>query len=137
MVPFLKSEDIPADNSAPVKVVVGKSFNDIVLNPDHDVLVKFYAPWCGHCKKLAPVWEEVATELKDVPGLVISKFDATTNEVDGVEIRGYPTLKFYPKSDGKKVPVDFDGDRDAESIKAWLKENSANYKKFLEQHSDL
>lgn len=134
----MKSEDIPADNSAPVKIVVGKNFNDLVLNPDHDVLVKFYAPWCGHCKKLAPIWDEVATELKDVPGLVISKFDATTNEVDGVEIRGYPTLKFYPKSDGgKKVPVDFDGDRDAESIKAWLKDNSANYKKFLEQHSDL
>jgi len=77
--------------------------------------------------------------LEDVPGLVISKFDSTVNEVDGVEVRGYPTLKFYPKGEGKKVTsaVDFDGDRDLESIKAWLKEKSANYKKHLESKSEL
>jgi len=55
--PFLKSADIPADNSEPVKIIVGKNFNQIVLNPEHDVLVKYYAPWCGHCKKLAPIWD--------------------------------------------------------------------------------
>jgi len=66
-----------------------------------------------------------------------SKFDATVNEVEGVEVRGYPTLKFYPKGDAKKVAVDFDGERDLESIKAWLKENSANYKKHLESKSEL
>lgn len=137
LIPFLKSEEIPADNTAPVKIVVGKNFNEIVLNPEDDVLVYFYAPWCGHCKKLAPIWDEVATELKDVKGLVLAKFDSTVNEVDGVEIRGYPTLKFYPKSDSKKVSVDFDGDRDAEAIKTWLKENSASMKKHLEQHTDL
>jgi len=65
------------------------------------VFVKYYAPWCGHCKKLAPIWDDLAKELSDVKGLVIGKFDATANEVDGVEIRGYPTLKFYPKGDSK------------------------------------
>lgn len=79
----------------------------------------------------------MAKELEDVPGLVISKFDATVNEVDGVEVRGYPTLKFYPKGEGKKVPIDFDGDRDLESIKTWLKEKSQNYKKYLESKSEL
>jgi protein disulfide isomerase len=137
LVPFLKSEPIPAENDDPVKVIVGKSFNDVVLNPESDVLVKFYAPWCGHCKKLAPIWEQVAAELKEVKGLVIAKFDSTVNEVEGVEIKGYPTLKFYPRGSSKKTPIDFDGDRDAESIKTWLKEHSENYKKHLESKSEL
>lgn len=93
------------------------------MNNDNDVLVKYYAPWCGHCKKLAPIWDEVADELKDVPNLVIGKFDATANEVDGVDIKGYPTLLFYPKGN-KGSPISFEGDRDAEGIKNFLKEKS-------------
>jgi protein disulfide-isomerase A1 len=128
---FLKSAEIPADNNEPVKVIVGKTFKEIVLDSDSDVLVKFYAPWCGHCKKLVPIWEQVATELKDIPNLVIADFDATANEVEGLDIKGYPTLKFYPA--GKKnAPIDFDGERGAEDIKNWLKEKSVNFKKYLE-----
>lgn len=55
--PFLKSEEIPADTSEPLKILVGKNFQSVVVDSDADVFVKFYAPWCGHCKKLAPVWE--------------------------------------------------------------------------------
>ena len=116
-------------------MLVGKNFNQIVNNEEHDVLVKYYAPWCGHCKKLAPVWEDLANDLSDVHGLVIAKFDATANEVDGVEIRGYPTLKFYPK-DNKKG-VDYDGERDLDSFKTWLKEKSTNYRKHLESKAEL
>lgn len=135
LTPFLKSAEPPADNSEPVKVIVGKTFKDIVYDSGNDVLVKFYAPWCGHCKKLAPIWDEVAKDLKDVKGLTIAKFDSTANEVEGVEIRGYPTLKFY--SAGNKTPIDYDGDRGAEDIKNWLKEKSAAYKKHLEAKSEL
>lgn len=84
--PFLKSEEIPADNSEPVKIVVGKNFKDIVLNENDDVLMEYYAPWCGHCKKLAPIWDQVAADLKDVPNLVLAKMDSTANEVEGVEV---------------------------------------------------
>ena len=79
---------------------------------------------------MAPVWDEVAKDLLDVKGLTIAKFDATANEVEGVEIRGYPTLKFYPA--GSRTPIDYDGERGAEDIKNWLKEKSAAYKKHLE-----
>lgn len=127
--PFLKSEEIPAESSDPLKIIVGKNFQQVVLDSDDDVFVKYYAPWCGHCKKLAPTWEQLAKETADIPNLVIGKFDATANEVEGLEIRGYPTLKFYPK--GKKnAPIDYDGGRDIEDIKKWLKENSASYKAF-------
>lgn len=134
--PFLKSEELPADNSEPVKIVVGKNYKDIVLNENDDVLMEFYAPWCGHCKKLAPIWDQVATDLKDVPNLVLAKMDSTANEVDGVEIQGYPTLKFYPKGN-KGSPVDFDGGREVEDIKNWLKDKSAAYKAYLEGKGDL
>jgi len=46
----LKTEEIPATNDEPVKVLVGKNFDQIVINNENDVLVEFYAPWCGHCK---------------------------------------------------------------------------------------
>jgi len=102
------------------------------LNNENDVLIEFYAPWCGHCKKLAPIWDELAESLKDVPHLTIAKMDATANEVDGVDVKGYPTLKFYPH-DNKKSPKDYDGDREkADGIKEWLKTNSNAYKNHLD-----
>lgn len=134
--PFLKSEEIPEESSDPLKIIVGKNFQSAVIDSNNDVLMKFYAPWCGHCKKLAPIWEQLASDLKDVPNLVIAKFDSTANEVDGLEIRGYPTLKFYPRG-SKQSPVDYSAGRELDDIKAWLKENSPAYKSYLEGKTEL
>lgn len=76
----LKSEEIPETNDGPVTVVVGKSFDEIVMDPTKDVFIKYYAPWCGHCKSLAPIWDEVGAHFKDSPNVVIAKLDATANE---------------------------------------------------------
>ena len=134
--PFLKSEEIPAESNDPLKIIVGKNFQQAVIESNNDVLMKFYAPWCGHCKKLAPIWEQLANDLKDIPNLVIGKFDATTNEVDGLEIRGYPSLKFYPRGN-KANPVEYNGGRELEDFKTWLKENSPAYKAYLEGKTEL
>lgn len=124
--PHLKSEPVPESNDGPVKVIVGSEFEAIAKDETKDVFVKFYAPWCGHCKKLAPIWEELGTFYKDNADLVVAKFDATTNEAEGVDIRGYPTLIFYPK--GGAAAVNYEGDRDLEGFKKWLSENAASLK---------
>lgn len=55
----LKSEPVPETNDGPVKVAVAENFKSLVTESTKDVLIEFYAPWCGHCKKLAPTYEEV------------------------------------------------------------------------------
>lgn len=121
LVPFLKSEEIPATNDQPVKVVVAKQFEEIVLDSTKDVLIEFYAPWCGHCKRLEPIWNELAAELASVQGLVIAKMDATANEVESVDISGFPTIKFYP-ANNKAEPLEYDGDRSKAGFLRYLKD---------------
>lgn len=125
--PHLKSEDIPEQATVDgLTTLVGKSWESVVQDGSKDVLVKYYAPWCGHCKALAPTWADLAKDVADVEDLVIADFDATVNEVPGLEIRGYPTLKFYPKNN--KAGQDYDGDRDLDAFKNWLGENSEAFK---------
>jgi len=73
----LKSEPIPEENNGPVKVLVGHNWHDIVADPTKDVLVKYYAPWCGHCKSLAPIWTELGQFVEGLDDVVIAKMDST------------------------------------------------------------
>ena len=60
------------------------------------------APWCGHCKKLAPIWDELAEKFEGAKDVVIAKVDSTLNELEEVSVQGFPTLKMFPaNSDGK------------------------------------
>ncbi|VVC29159.1 Hypothetical protein CINCED_3A021842 [Cinara cedri] len=105
--PYIKSEAIPKDNSSPVKVAVAKNFDDIVINNGVDTLVEFYAPWCGHCKNLAPIYEQVAEKLQD-EAVSLVKMDATANDVPSIfDVRGFPTLYWLPK-DGKTKPIRYE-----------------------------
>lgn len=120
---FLKSHPIPETNDEPVKIAVGKTFKDIVLNNEKEVLVKFYAPWCGHCKTLAPEFDKAAEALSNNPNVILVKVDSTGNEVAGIEVEGYPTLKWWSK-DKTVAPIDYTGGRNAEGILSWIKEHT-------------
>eukprot|EP01039_Chlorochromonas_danica_P002954 gene2954-3222_t len=127
--PFLKSEAVePEDTTGDVVVLRGSSFADLVLNNDKDVLVKFYAPWCGHCKKLAPVWEELGKQLKSqTDKIIVAKMDSTANEVDvpGVAVQGYPTIYFF-KGDKKSEPVKYEEGRSLDDFIQFLEKNAHN-----------
>lgn len=60
------------------------------------------APWCGHCKELAPIWEQLGEKYADHENVIIAKMDATANEVESIVIQGFPTIKYFPAG-GKEV----------------------------------
>jgi protein disulfide isomerase len=104
--------------------VVGKNFADIVMDEEKDVFVEFYAPWCGHCKKLAPIWDQLGEKFANVPSVTIAKADATANAFpDTIEVRGYPTLLFFPA--GSKTPVTYNEDRNLEKMTEFVLKTAA------------
>lgn len=119
--PTLKSQPEPEDNSAAVKVVVGTTFDSIVMDDAKDAFVEFYAPWCGHCKTLAPKWDELGAKFEADSGIVIAKVDATENDTPA-RIEGFPTILFYPAGD-KANPVTYEGDRTVDAMVAFVNEN--------------
>jgi protein disulfide-isomerase A1 len=124
--PHLKSAEEPKENNADVFVVVGKTYEKEVINNDKDVMLLFYAPWCGHCKALHPKYEEVAKKLKAKnPKLLMAKIDATENEVENINISGFPTVKFYPGNKKNKAPIDYNGDRSVDDMIKFIKTNAA------------
>ncbi|XP_076868913.1 protein disulfide-isomerase A4 isoform X1 [Brachyhypopomus gauderio] len=124
--PVIKSQPVPKSNKGPVKVVVGKTFDEIVLDTKKDVLVEFYAPWCGHCKKMEPDYLALGKKYKNEKNLVIAKMDATANDVphDAYKVEGFPTIYFAP-SNKKQQPLKFaGGERDLESLTKFVEEHA-------------
>jgi len=83
-------------------------------------IIKFYAPWCGHCKRLAPAWEELATLQSTAQEFGVAKVDCTIEKDLGSKygVRGFPTLKLF--KDGQFVE-DFKGPRNIEDIVQFVK----------------
>jgi len=122
---YLKSEAVPEDNDKnPVKVAVAKNFDELVTNSNKDALVEFYAPWCGHCKKLTPIYDELGKEMEYEPDLNIVKMDATANDVpSGFEVHGFPTIYFVPKGG---EPLKYQGERELKGFIKYLAKESTN-----------
>nr|CAH8860157.1 unnamed protein product [Trichobilharzia regenti] len=132
--PFLMSEEIPTEQTGPVRVLVGKNYNSVVTDKSKAVFVKLYAPWCGHCKALAPTWEELAEAFKNSDDIIIAKMDSTVNEVEDLKITSFPTLKYYPKNSDEVI--DYTGDRSFEALKKFVESGGKSEKSEEEEPKD-
>jgi protein disulfide isomerase len=122
---FLKSEPIPTENPGPVYKLVGKEFKKEVLDNNMDVIVKFYAPWCGHCKKLEPIYKSLAEAQSSSKNIKFMEIDSTKNDIEGHPINGFPVIKLFPGKDKSNVAT-YNGDRSEGDISKFLKEKCSH-----------
>jgi len=136
----IKSEPVPASNDGPVAVVVGKTFDELVANnTEQDVLIEFYAPWCGHCKTLEPKYKALGEKIKKEVSdrqIVIAKLDATANDwtKGKYPVTGYPTLFFKPAGG---VPKTYSGARETEALFKFVTENAKSKAKVTDGKDEL
>ena len=101
----------------PVLVLTGQNFSSVAMETGL-VLVEFYAPWCGHCKRLAPEYQRAAGRLREIRApCSLAKIDATveTDLATLYGVKGYPTLLLFRHGDHKE----YSGGRDANG--EWIK----------------
>ncbi|PVD32417.1 hypothetical protein C0Q70_07851 [Pomacea canaliculata] len=109
------------DHGADVVNYDRDTFQSAITDQKHFVM--FFAPWCGHCKRLAPTWNELAKIYNNEESSVtIAKVDCTieTALCSDQDVTGYPTLKFYHKSLDDFVR--YKGNRDLDSLQKFVEE---------------
>ncbi|KAI9478798.1 MAG: thioredoxin-like protein [Benjaminiella poitrasii] len=129
--PALKSQAYAVRNpDDAVKVVVGKDFEEIVMDKSRDVLLEIYAPWCGYCQALAPIYQQLGELVQtyhseEGHGIVVAKMDGTLNDVPlsaGFSVKGYPTIKLF-KAETNEI-IDFNGERTLHDLVEFLNKHS-------------
>merc|ERR1711973_341935 len=116
-----KKEEVTEDAKDSVTVLDNSNFADTVAKGV--TFVKFYAPWCGHCKRLAPTWVQLADKFASTEGVTIAKVDCTSGDNKNKDlcnaqgVNGFPTLNIY--KDGEKVE-EFNGKRGLDDLAAFV-----------------
>ncbi|XWS20284.1 hypothetical protein CRYUN_Cryun31cG0087700 [Craigia yunnanensis] len=119
---YFKSQPIPENKNASVLAVVGKTFDDLVLNSPKNVLLEVYTPWCINCETTSKQVEKLAKHFKGSDNLVFAKIDASANEHPKLQVDDYPSLFLYKA-----------GDKDS-PIKLSTKSGSKELAAFINKH---
>lgn len=96
-----------------------ENFNELALHGGRNAFVKFHAPWCGHCRNMAPIWDKLAETHKDTKLVLIGDVDCTTDSEQelctGLGVNSYPSLLYFTRDTGEKGSPYFFG-RDFEDM---------------------
>ncbi|KAJ1733100.1 hypothetical protein LPJ72_003049 [Coemansia sp. Benny D160-2] len=122
----LATVSVATDSDSGVVDLTAKNFKKIV-DGSKDVLVKFYAPWCGHCKSMADDYKELAKGYEHADEVVIAEVDGDKHRDLGNKfgIKGFPTLKFFAKGADVEKPEDYTGGRDLDSLTSFVREKTS------------
>ena len=102
-----------------VAVLDANNFDAFIASQEYTI-VEFYAPWCGHCKSLAPEWAAAASKTRKLdPPVVLAKADADQHRslAEKYDVSGFPTIKIFK---GGRM-VDYDGPRERKGIVSFVK----------------
>ncbi|KAF0774950.1 hypothetical protein AaE_001350, partial [Aphanomyces astaci] len=101
-------------SASAVKNLDPKSFEKEVVGGKGVWLVEFYAPWCGHCKSLAPEWKKAAKALDGIVNVAAVDCDQHKELAGKYGVNGFPTIKVF--GENKRSPTDYQGQRTAQAI---------------------
>jgi len=104
--------------------LTAKTFDKEVFDSGKSAFVKFFAPWCGHCKALKPAWDKLGDEYKSSKTVVIVDVDCTKEQdlCQKYGVSGYPTLKYFTGATAATGDA-YNGGRDYDTLSAWAKDN--------------
>ena len=102
------------------KNVTDENFETEVLKGDKLTLVDFWAEWCGPCKQVGPILEEISNEMNDKVFFAKHNIDEQPNIPTKYGIRGIPTMLFFKDGELKATKV---GATTKSNIVSWIKEN--------------
>ena len=89
---------------------------DLVKRDDRNMLIFFYASWCGHCQSFTPVFDALAEHYKSAGNFVFAKIDAIENDIDdimdGIRVESFPTLYHISGPSNNRKATLYDGSRE-------------------------
>ncbi|EAR86102.1 protein disulfide isomerase (macronuclear) [Tetrahymena thermophila SB210] len=122
---YIKSLPIPENTGTAVQTIVRKNYDQVVRASNKDLLIMYFATWCGHCNQFKPKYEELAKRFVENTNLVFAMYDGVNNAVEDVQVNSYPTLYFF-KNGSKASPVKYEGNRDADDLIQFVKKHTTH-----------
>ena len=104
----------------PTKNITDENFEKEVIKSDKMTLVDFWAEWCGPCKQVAPILDEISNEMAEQIVIAKHNIDEQPNIPTKYGVRGIPTMLLFKNGELKGTKV---GATTKSNIVSWIKEN--------------